>query len=191
MCAAYCLASKRPQQNWIYSQIASLILKKKKKKSSRDFVVATQGPWRSSLGRWRFWLALIALSNPPHQVQSVRRWWESEQRVPEQWGIAACCNGVSQWAVLCLSVGDIASWKSAHRAQALQSWTLREFFFFFFPAASSEMSQPSSKSVCRALGLVFTPQWGRSHRCRLRTVFVTARLSFHRAQFVPLSCWVC
>lgn len=30
--------------------------------------------------------------------------------------------------------------------------------FFFCPAASSEMSQPSSKSICRALGLVSTPQ---------------------------------
>lgn len=106
-------------------------IQKIKHKSSRDFVVATQRPRHSSVGRWRFWLALIALCNPPHQVQSVRRWWESEQWVPEQWGVAACCNGVSQWAVLCLSVGDIASWKSAHRAQALWSWTSREFFFFF------------------------------------------------------------
>lgn len=30
--------------------------------------------------------------------------------------------------MLCLSVGDMASWKTEHRAQPVQSWTFREVF---------------------------------------------------------------
>lgn len=186
MCAAYCLTSKSPQSNlvtWIYCLISSLILN-----SFAKLLPETPTLFLRSNER-RFLLALTALSNPHHQVQSVRRWRESEQQVPQQWGIAACCNGVSQWAVLCLSVGDIASWKSAHWAQSLRSWTWRGFFSPL-PASSLELSQASSEGACPCC----RPRLYLTTRAKpqvQRTVFLTARLSFHRALFVPLSCWVC
>lgn len=81
MSVAYYLTTKSPQSNLvtsIYCLISSFILN-----SFAKLLPETLTLFR----RWnegRFSLAPIALGNPRHQVQSVRRWRESEQQVPQQ-----------------------------------------------------------------------------------------------------------
>lgn len=57
--------------------------------------------------------------------------------------------------MLCLSIGDIASWKTVHRAQPVRSWTLREVF----SSLVGNESTYSQKHLSRPRPCLHLPVW--------------------------------
>lgn len=142
------------------------------------------------------WLSLATASlNQPcggHLWPSQSEGVETVQWLPEQWGSAHAVIGCQWDTLLCLSTGDIASWKTKLSSASVRSGTLRNFFSSLVLIVGNQ-STNSLLSVCCALGPVCASQCVGSKAqvqstvgvCSLRACLFE-RAATHRALLVPL-----